>query len=187
MQSDEELWKNFLSGDKEAFKLIYEKSVSDLSSYGARFSSNHELIKDCIQDLFIDLYNKRSGLGLTNKIMPYLMVSLKRIIFKKTEEEKNGKLINIEQLAFNFDLAEEEKSTDENHPDVLQIALNSLTPRQREAIYLKYVLEFDYNDLAKVLNLNYQTARNLIYRSILKLRENLKDDNIILLFSIFKR
>ncbi len=187
MLSDWELWECFLSGDAESFKSIYERSVSDLYTYGERFSHDKELVKDCVHDLFVELHRKRSSLGKTDKIMPYLMVSLKRIILKKLRNEKTGSFLSIDKLPFALELPEDEKeATDENNTDALQVALNKLTNRQREAIYLKYVLGFDYEELTKVLDLNYQASRNLIYRAILKLRKNLYD-KIIIFFSVFQK
>lgn len=187
MLTDREIWESFLKGDTESYKIIYEKSASDLYTYGRRFSSNEELVKDCIQDLFVELYSKRSQLGMTDKIMPYLMVSLKRIILKTIQKEKSNTFLSIDELPFIFDLAQDEKPLVRlENSDPLQLALNSLTPRQREAVYLKYVLDFGYEELANVLNMNYQASRNLICRAILRLRERLKNE-VVILFMILRK
>ncbi len=185
--TDENLWNNFLAGDENAFKRIYEQSISELFTYGNRFSSDQELVKDCIQDLFINLHRTRSQIGKTNKILPYLMVSLKRIIIKKLKEQNLGRRVDFENLPFRFLLEEEEEIIrDENEGDALQKAMDQLTPRQREAIYLKYVLELDYDQLGRVLNLNYQTSRNLIYRGLQRLRDSLNGKSILLLTVFLK-
>ncbi len=187
MLSDKELWENFLLGDTESFKLIYEKSISDLCIYGSRFFPDQELIKDCIQDLFVELYNSRSRLSKTDKIMPYLMVSLRRIISRKFQQEKTHKHLDIDHLPFNFDLAEDEEAiVDESDADVLQNAMSELTSRQREAIYLRYVADLSYEELSRVMNLNYQTSRNLICRAVQKLRKSLTDKSLVLI-SIFRK
>jgi RNA polymerase sigma-70 factor (ECF subfamily) len=182
--SDQDLWDSFLAGDKKAFELIYEKSISDLYIYGSRITYDHDLVKDCIQDLFVDLHRTRSKIKRTNKILPYLLVSLKRLIIRKLKEQNLDKRVdfeNVENLSFSFFLADEENVIkEENADDKMQRALDQLTPRQREAIYLKYVLDLDYQDLAEILNLNYQTTRNLIYRGLQKLRESINGKSILL-------
>jgi RNA polymerase sigma factor (sigma-70 family) len=173
--SDENLWNNFLAGDEDAFEKIYENSISDLFTYGRKFSQDQELVKDCIQDLFITLHQTRSRIGKTKKILPYLMISLKRIIIKKLKEQNLSKRIDFENLPFQFLLEEgPEVIKDEHEEDIVQKAMNLLAPRQQEAIYLKYVLGLDYEELGKVLNLNYQTSRNLVYLGLQKLRDKLK-------------
>lgn len=48
--SDKELWMDFVSGKKDAFKTIYEKYFPELFRYGCYFSADEDLVKDCIQD-----------------------------------------------------------------------------------------------------------------------------------------
>lgn len=179
--SDRSLWNQFLSGDSQAFKLIYEKYVADLFRYGKRFSTDEELVKDCIQDLFIDLYHYRLKLSKIDRIMPYLMISLKRIILKKNKNEISKKYLINDILPFEYELEDDHSvEQDEKKIDVLQLAMNKLTDRQREAIYMKYVMGLSYEELAEVLNLNYQTSRNLIYRGMKKLRESINQTSVIL-------
>lgn len=178
--TDEKLWENFIAGDKAAFQTIYEKSVSDLFTYGCRICSDQELVKDCIQDLFIYLYRTRSKINRTNKILPYLMLSLKRSIIRKLKEQRIDSRADLENLPFSFILVEDENIA-KDEDDVLQKAMDLLAPREREAIYLRFVLSLDYDELAKTLNLNYQTSRNLIHRALQKLRTSLQGKSGFLL------
>ncbi len=50
-------------------------------------------------------------------------------------------------------------------------SLKMLSDRQREAIYLKFIQELTYDELCEVLEINYQSAKNLISRTLIKLRE----------------
>jgi RNA polymerase sigma factor (sigma-70 family) len=174
MLSDRELWENFVSGDEEAFKVLYEKYVVVLIHYGNRFSKNEELVRDSVQDLFIDLYRYRTKLKMTDKILPYLMVSLKRVLVRRLRKE--GVLIytGIEKLPYDYLLKEVESAWDhETEYDFLQDAMDRLTSRQREAVYLKYVTGLSYEDISMILDINYQSARNIIYRAVQSLRDML--------------
>src|SRR5438477_8459552 len=72
------IWNDFRSGDPSAYSLIYRKYFFALYSYGKKFSSDKELIEDCIQDLFIKIWNNRDNLNDTTSIKYYLFISLKR-------------------------------------------------------------------------------------------------------------
>jgi RNA polymerase sigma factor (sigma-70 family) len=48
--------------------------------------------------------------------------------------------------------------------------LNQLSPRQRKAIILYYIEERKYEDICVIMEMNYQSVRNLIHRGITKLR-----------------
>lgn len=172
--SDGLLWQQFLSGDEEAFKQIYKNSIMELFNYGKRFSYDEGLVKDCIQDLFVDLHRYRTKLSKTDKIMPYLFLSLKRLIIKRTNAELAKKHFSIDLLPFEIEVKEDTTGeVMERRLELLKAAIDDLSPRQREAIYLKYVSGLSYEELTEVLNLKYQTSRNLIYKGMEKLRKNL--------------
>ena len=48
----------FKAGDDRAFSQIYETYADLLFSYGMRFTSNREIVRDTLQELFIKLYVK---------------------------------------------------------------------------------------------------------------------------------
>ena len=58
------------------FSQLYDKHVDSLFSFGSKFTSDRELIKDCIQDVFVKLFNKKETLDKVCNIESYLYVSL---------------------------------------------------------------------------------------------------------------
>ena len=46
----------FRSGDRNAFSEIYEEFSDNLFAYGSKITHDRELLKDCIQDVFYNLY-----------------------------------------------------------------------------------------------------------------------------------
>ncbi|MFV0590204.1 MAG: RNA polymerase sigma factor [Draconibacterium sp.] len=183
--SDKRLWDRFLAGDSESFQLIYEKSIQDLFAYGNSFCQDEEVVKDCIHDLFIEIHSKRTKLGSTDKILPYLMVIFKRLLYRRLRKMQERRSLNIEQLPFVLDIGEETEPGKEDTFELLKTALGELTERQREAIHLRYISDLSYEELAKVMHLNYQTSRNLIFRAIQKLRVVLNESDVIVLFILF--
>jgi RNA polymerase sigma factor (sigma-70 family) len=181
--SDQELWSDFVSGNDEAFRLIYDSHVQHLFKYGCHFTSDEELVQDCIHDMFIDLHFYRSKLSPNNNnIRGYLLVALKRKIIKKLDQEKRIKTI-LEDVPFDFVFTPEDSPDNETGADkikYLEKALQELTPRQREAIFLRFVSGLDYNELSNILHINYQAARNLIYRGVEKLREKFEQKSLFL-------
>lgn len=186
--SDKELWIDFISGKNNAFKTIYEKYYSELFKYGCYFSNDEDLVKDCIQDLFINLYNYRLKLKLTDKIRPYLISSFKRNIFNKlrSESEEKKRQLRIDSLSFDYSFPEETSENDDNKIALLQNAMNELTARQREAIYLKYVTGLSYEELSAVMNLSYQASRNLICHGMERLRKVISNKALFLLSIFYK-
>ena len=54
------------------FTYLYDKHIDNLFAVVSRFSSDREMIKDCIQDVFVKLYTKKDNLDNVENIDSYL-------------------------------------------------------------------------------------------------------------------
>ena len=182
INSDALLWKDFINGSNDAYHHIYSSHVQSLFKYGCHFTHDEALVKDCIQDVFMDLSKYKASLGSTNNIKLYLFKALKRKIIKSLSRRDIFRIIDSESLPF-FYAASSEDEMAENEQDqqsYLQLdkALTTLSPRQKEAIYLRFVSSLSYEEISKVMQMNYQSARNLVFRGLEKLRQNYPKDLI---------
>lgn len=187
---DNKLWSDFISGDNEAYRILYETYIQELFKYGSHFSTDEGMIKDCIQDLFIDLLHYRSNLKKTDNIKAYLFVSLKRIIIKKNRQEERRKQIDIDTLPFDYFLSVDDNAAalmEDQRLKYMESAMKELSARQREAIYLKFVSNLSYDELSKVLHISYQASRNLIYRGMEKLRDSISSKTLLLWFYLSRK
>ena len=170
------LWNDFIKGNENSFRLIYNSHVQSLFKYGCNFTHDEALIKDCIHDVFIDLSKYRSGLSATNNIKLYLFKSLKRKIISSLGNKRIFGAIDLKELPFYYSISVEdeiiEDESEQQRYQQLGKAMSTLSPRQKEAIYLKFVSDLSYEELSKVMQLNYQSARNLVFRGLEKLRES---------------
>ena len=64
-------------------------------------------------------------------------------------------------------------------PDLAQ-ALQSLSPREREAVYLRFFEDASYEDAAQVMGTRPATVRVLVHRALAKLRRSLEDCSFVL-------
>ncbi|WP_423129884.1 RNA polymerase sigma factor [Gaoshiqia sp. Z1-71] len=186
IQSESKLWNDFILGSEDAFKIIYERYAQQLYKFGLHFSKKEDLIFDAIQDIFVDLYKYRATLKSTNSIKLYLFLSLKRKIFRLIGQENRFFSIDSEKAAFAYSLTlGDDETIEDERLKLLEKAMEELSDRQREAIYLRYVMGLDYDELAEILHLNYQSARNLIHRGMEKLKKSCQKDSICL-FMLYK-
>lgn len=173
--SDTLLWNNFRSGDEKSFEIIYRTYIKPLYLYGSKFTNNKELVLDCIQEVFVDLFIHRQNLGETNNIKLYLFISLRRKIIYSIHKKNLIQLFPDEELPFlSIYSTEEEVSDQESEMELinkLSKALETLSPRQKEAIYLRFSCELKYEEICQIMELNNQSVRNLVHRAIEKLRK----------------
>ncbi|MRI02234.1 sigma-70 family RNA polymerase sigma factor [Kriegella sp. EG-1] len=175
--SDSQLWLEFQSGNEIAYALIYKKNASILYGYGLKIVNDKELIKDCIQDLFIELWNSKHKLSKVNSIKAYLIKSIRRKIIASCIKQRRTNLDlaskpNLKILTTSsaeYDLIE--KQNYNLQLTKLKRALNRLTDRQKEIIHLKFQEQLSYVEIAEIMSLSKKGAYKLMGRSIIFLRK----------------
>lgn len=187
-QGTNELWYRFKSGDDDALSKLYNLYVHKLFSYGLKINGDEYLVKDCIQEVFIQLIDKRKTLIITDSTAAYLFKSLHNRLL----EESRSKIRRTDiarSISFGDDRNEisAEQSIVSSEEEqlrtkIIEKALKALSVYQKEAIFLKYSQGFDYNKIAEILEIDIASARTLIYRSLKLVRELIKGKSQILLF-----
>ncbi len=87
-KEDAFLWNKLKGGCTTALGNLYDLYIEELFSYGIKIHQNREFVKDCIHDLFLDLYKYHSNLAKTDNVKYYLLLSLKRKIIKNIQLNK---------------------------------------------------------------------------------------------------
>jgi len=176
--SDERIWEKFRSGDEEIFIYIYNEYANLLFKYGSQFTDDSPLVKDCLQDFFIYLREKRGTLGAVTSIKFYLLKAFRRRIIEylKRNAKNRDKINSSLQNWFPIELSHEVKfinhQTTLGQLETLQKGLSELNEREREAIYIYYFQDLSYEQVADFFNFTHvSSARRLVYRALDKLKE----------------
>ena len=183
LKDDNNLWRRFKDGNDHAFYRLYDQYADNLYKYGSHFSKDKDFIRDCIHDLFLDLYKYREKLSETDNVQFYLYRSLRRIIHK--EQVKVIPLVYNEMISSpndNLDLSYEDwliaGETEAEDHKVLHDAMKTLSNRQREALSLKFEHERSYTEIAEIMDISVESARTIIYRALKELRKCVEDKRL---------
>ncbi|MEO9853677.1 MAG: sigma-70 family RNA polymerase sigma factor [Reichenbachiella sp.] len=178
---DREIWTEFKKYNESAFIFIYSKYFKLLYQYASQFTHDKDLIKDAIQDLFIELRKGRTNLSATDSIKRYLFKSIRRKVLYYKGKQKSVQY-SPEQDGYNFSFVFShehkliEQQLNSEKVEKLNVALTHLTSRQKEVVYHFYYEGMSYEDISEVMELkNVKSARNLIYKALGELKEALKD------------
>ncbi|GAB3985604.1 sigma-70 family RNA polymerase sigma factor [Spirosoma daeguense] len=172
------LWQQFREGQADAYQAMVQHFYRELHFYGGRFTRDSDLLKDCLQDLFLDLWTYRHKIIQTNYIRPYLYKSLRRKIYR--ELMRHSAVVSEESVMFD-DVSSEEITAEqalirtelsEYQTARLNALLAQLSDRQREAIHLKFYAELSNDEIADILAVNKQSVANLLHRGLSRLRES---------------
>lgn len=183
--TDSQLWNRLKQGDHTALELIYRNEMGFLYNYGKKLNNDAAEVEDAIQELFIELWEKREGLSDTDHIRPYLTVAIKRKLVRKIQKRQKTQLYDNDEDIIKQEIIDDSIHIrlDEKHPQskLVADAIQQLSKRQQEIIYLKYYGGMDYEEIAEIMDMNYQSARNLVSRAITAMSKKLS----YILFYIF--
>lgn len=169
------LWQQFKGGDKQSFSALYKTHYAALYNYGCHLVRDNNLVKDSIHDLFFTLWKNRDQLAVPLSVRHYLFTAFKRKIIDLTRrqgrfsdgyQESDFEIMRSPE----YDLIHEQAH--EERVGQLQRALNGLTKRQREAIYLRYFENMTYPELASVLECDVNSVYVLMSRAMEALRRS---------------
>ena len=176
--SDETLWGSFKTGNELALSILYKKHVQRLYDYGMHSFRDHDLVVDCLQELFLRLWNKRETLATVQAVKPYLFKAFRRILIHQFAEQRKKSAITNSALAFEF-LPSVESTLIEDELKSEQIGrlrqcVKSLSKGQREVIYLKFFSGLSYPEIAEITEMQVDSVYNLVSKTIDLLRKKLQ-------------
>jgi len=178
-ESDEVIWSAFRNNNKEAFAVIYYRFFKLLLQRGLQISSDRELVKDCIHDLFVEIWKNKSNLATPVSVKAYLIASVQRKILRHIK--KNRTLRNeTSRIPMEVVHSKEDQMISDQHTEhqkcMVSRAINSLTRRQKEAIQLKFYANLSYEEIAGMMKINTDSIYNLVSKAIDSLQQGLNKE-----------
>lgn len=169
------IWEQLRKGQPQALEQLFKQYYQDLYQYGRHFSGHNQLIQDQIQQLFLKLWEKHPNLPAVQSVKAYLLRSLRNILLDDVKAARRAEQQLAQQEITHYASAEQtlilaEQSTIQQQ--ALAEVLAQLSPRQREIIHLRFYQAIPYTDIAQLLDMEYQSVRNTVYRALKALRKN---------------
>jgi RNA polymerase sigma factor (sigma-70 family) len=188
-EDSDAVWDRFVQGDESCFRRLFKIHFDSMYGYGIKLCNRPELVKDCIQELFRTIWERRDELKHIESPNVYLFVSLRRKILKKQKAQKklDGNLEEIDESRFTQFGREELIIRDEvkfEQKKELKDALNQLSDRQKEVIFLHFYNGMSYGEIEQILSINRQSVRNHMYRGMETLRSILDTEIMKLVISL---
>lgn len=173
------IWDQFRSGDQKAFTELYQHFVQPLYSYSMGVTSDKELIKDCLHDLFVELWRNHASIGPTTSVKYYLMASIKRKLVRHLETQMKN---HVHHTNYMIDFSEADYSQEAiliKYEDEIRTnkqlsnCLDMLSKRQREAISLRFFQNMDTDQISDSMKINPQSVYNLIFGALRVMKDGL--------------
>lgn len=157
------------------FIALYKFYYQDLYAYGVSLGFNTEDVKDAIQEVYLKLYfNERLCID-EKKIKFYLLRSVRNQLIDWERTKKDTSSIEEEERSFKLSVSVEESFISDEEDLLLKKRVNRildlLTDHQREIVYLHFIEEMPYEEIAVMLDMKIQTVRGQVFKAMEKLRK----------------
>ncbi len=185
--SSENLWEDLRSGDRYALEAIYRLYIKDLFSFGMSLHADEAIVKDAIQDIFIDLWNYHVNLGSDVVVKQYLFKSLSNRIHKELGKNFRRSSMNwlTEQESIVISIEDQlvQHQTENEITSQMYGAMRRLPIRQKEVIQYLFFEKLSYEETAKLLEINIRSTYTLAWKAINALKKAITVVTAIFLLS----
>lgn len=170
------LWQRVKAGSELSFSLLYKRYTKLLYNYGMHHCHDHNLVMDCLQEIFTSIWDNRTTLSDVYAVNTYLFKSFRRLMHKKLTWRRRFSLSLDRSKEVSFEIVLPIEYIIERDEDVvvriarLRQCIGSLTKRQREALFLRFYNGLNYAEVASIMELQVDSVYNLISKSIDTLR-----------------
>lgn len=160
--------------NEDLLAFMYRMYADNLYAYGLSLHSDIGIIEDAIHDVFIDVYTNKQRLVDISNLKQYLKTAFRhRLLFLLQGNKRYVEILNEAPDLFAEKNSQEIWIENEEESDKQRLVnrlLSGLTRNQREAMHLRFFEGLSYDEIAEIMQINYQSVKTLIYRSVSKIR-----------------
>lgn len=165
------LWQSVSKGNDLAFSNLYQRFSNLLFNYGMHICYNRELVKDCIQELFTNIWNRRETLSEIDSVKHYLFKSFRNLLIQHINR-KRKLFVDLKENdeCLDFDLSFEDELVAKEYRQEAERKINhglsKISKRQREILILKFFNDLSYVEIASIMSITPASAHNLISKAL---------------------
>jgi RNA polymerase sigma factor (sigma-70 family) len=176
-------WENIIAGDKDEYEKVYLHLYERFYNYGFKFTQDSGLIEDTIQEVLLKLWIDRSKLALINNPAAYLFSSFRNELVRKIKNTilSSPKDLDLSPPEFGPDTIIITRQSDEQLERKLKEAIDRLSPRQREAIFLRFYEGLSYEEVSVVLGITHKATYKLMARALAELKDQMGISTLLIL------
>lgn len=167
-------------GDETALGVLLKKHFNPLLNYGYRFVKDEDFVKDCVQEVFIEIWQRRQRLQVPDSVRAYLLGSVRKKVLRESYRQHiirdDSGFMEIADHTAGFDrsaewvLIENETVTEIN--EKVRRSIHKLSKRQQEVLYLQYFQDLSREEISGIMNINMQSVSNLLQTAFTSFRNH---------------
>ena len=171
-KTDQQLWCSLKKGDREALGELFRRYYASLHQYGYKITGDSILVEDCLQELFLYIFEKHQSIGTVKFVRAYLFKAFRSRIMRMLRNQRKSVYVSLDDAWMVMPNELDILDRNEEQRRILAKLINKLSARQRELIYLRYYNDLTPAEIAEMLSISYRAVVNTLYKAMVKLRSN---------------
>jgi RNA polymerase sigma factor (sigma-70 family) len=177
--SDLLLWQQIKNSSEFGLRKLVEKYFNSLQNYGYKFVRDEDFVKDCVQEVFIEIWSRRDRISTPDSVRAYLLSCVRKRVLREgyrqrinRDDEPTDLENDLSFVEFSPEWSVIEQESLAETTQRISDSLNQLPKRQREVIYLRYYQNLERDEIADIMGVNPQSVSNLLQAAFKSFREN---------------
>jgi len=182
------------NSDQQAFKELYLIYFDRLYKFAFSILHSSEFAEEAVNDVFLNIWQKRSSLKNIENLKNYLFISTKNTSFNYLSKFRKERSTTLDDVLVRFEADELTPETAYFTNEVrmeIEQAINQLPPKTKLVFQMAKIEGLKYKEIAEILSISVNTIDNHIATAIKKLSVVLKnlspEDTNLILFQLFTR
>jgi len=159
------LVREHLGGERDAFDVLYRRYFPRLVRLCTRLTKDGAAAEDIAQETLVRAHDHLERFDQTRPMWPWLKTMATRLFIDQTR----GKAREL-PMEGRLDEGRHDEHGWNEEREVLTQALAKLSPRQRTAVALRYIEDWDGPEVAEFFGLSGHAVRQMLHRATRKLQ-----------------
>ena len=171
---EQERIRQFTQGDESVFEALFREHYAPLCAFAGKFVGEPETAEELVQELFVQLWQKRGEVKLRGSLRSYLYASVRNSALNHIKHLK------VRQSYQNWFQARTPESQESNPLDVAELesniedAIAALPDRCREVFLLSRREGLKYAEIAERMGISVKTVEVQMGKALKMLRKSLR-------------
>ena len=182
----DEQFQKIRQGDIAAFEKVFREQYEALFHFAYRFIQNREEAEEVVQDVFVNLWEKRQNLHIQTSVSAYLYAAVRNRALNvvKSAYRRQTSPLEITDSGPALEISLENKSDQEELMALVQRGIEGLPEKCRLIFTLSRQAGLTYDEIAAELGVSKETIKSQIKIALKKLRDFMKRHGHVLDFSL---
>lgn len=172
LHNEEELLGKVAQGDEKSFAVLFHCYRNKIYSVAFRLTESTFLAEEVVQDIFLKLWLKKDTLTEIKDFENYLFIMARNHVFSALKRSARQQSL-VDDLILEMPSSENStynKIINQEYEQILQQAVDSLSPQQKQIYILSKEQELKREEIAKLLHISSETVKTHLSRALRHIR-----------------